>query len=344
MTAGAVTLPAQGVGTDTPDVAVDTVAGKSYQLVKLVDGTTDQVTPAPVAAPADGVVNTRAALWVGSELMLYDQGTSLWNRARGTIANGLLVDVSRMPAVTISGTVPVADGGGSLTVDGTVAVSTLPPTPAGTNNIGDVDVLTVPSDPFGANADAAATAGAAGTIQAKLRLMTTQLNALLTGIPISQWLGSAAPTVGQKTAAASIPVTIASDQSPVNFVVAPGTEIPMVPTVIDPVDGSGVSVPIKFVRVNATADGDNVVIAAVASKRLRVLGYALVATAAGTISIQNTAGSPIILAQFPLAAQGGVSYAGGYDAPAFETPSGTGLEINNPAGVDTLGHITYVEL
>lgn len=48
--------------------------------------------------------------------------------------------------------------------------------PAGTNNIGDVDVLTVPADPFGANADAGS---ATGSISAKLRFIAS------TGIPIT---------------------------------------------------------------------------------------------------------------------------------------------------------------
>lgn len=62
--------------------------------------------------------------------------------------------------------IPVTDNGGSLTVDGTVAISsiaagdnnignvdvvTLPALPAGTNNIGDVDVLTLPALPAGNN-------------------------------------------------------------------------------------------------------------------------------------------------------------------------------------------------
>jgi hypothetical protein len=51
---------------------------------------------------------------------------------------------------------------------------------AGTNNIGDVDVLTVPADPFGANADAAVAAGAAGSIQAKLRRLTQGVEDLKT--------------------------------------------------------------------------------------------------------------------------------------------------------------------
>lgn len=48
--------------------------------------------------------------------------------------------------------------------------------PAGTNNIGDVDILTVPADPFGVNADAAS---ATGSISAKLRFIAA------TGIPIT---------------------------------------------------------------------------------------------------------------------------------------------------------------
>lgn len=59
---------------------------------------------------------------------------------------------------------------------GDVDVLSLPAIPAGTNNIGDVDVLTVPADPFGANADAAS---ATGSISAKLRFIAA------TGIPIT---------------------------------------------------------------------------------------------------------------------------------------------------------------
>jgi hypothetical protein len=86
---------------------------------------------------------------------------------------------------------------GKITACNTGAVVVSSALPAGTNNIGDVDVLsiaagdnnignvdivTVPADPFGANADAAATAGSTGSIQAKLRLMTSQLDAIKTAV------------------------------------------------------------------------------------------------------------------------------------------------------------------
>ena len=115
-------------------------------------------------------------------------------------------------------------------------------------------------------------------------------------------------------------------------------------TAADPVDASGAPVAIKFARINATADGANTVVAAVTGKKIRVLGYALSVTAAGTIAIQDTAGVPAVLAQFALAANGGVSYAGGLDAPAFETAVGQGLQVNVPAGVDALGHLVYLEI
>jgi hypothetical protein len=44
---------------------------------------------------------------------------------------------------TTSGAVNVADGGGSLTVDGTVSINAIP---TGTNNIGDVDIVSLPNE------------------------------------------------------------------------------------------------------------------------------------------------------------------------------------------------------
>jgi hypothetical protein len=133
-------------GTGGDVIATDEVAGLSakVQYVKLMDGTAD---------------------------------------ASQRIASGGGVEAAALRVTVASdstGVLSVDDNGASLTVDGTVTANLA----AGTNNIGDVDVLTVPADPFGANADAAVAAGAAGSIQAKLRLMTTQLNAIQTAVEI----------------------------------------------------------------------------------------------------------------------------------------------------------------
>lgn len=109
---------------------------------------------------------------------------------------------------------------------------------------------------------------------------------------------------------------------------------------LDPILAPDRILTIQFAAVAATVDGLNTVIAGVAGQRIRVLGYVLVIDVAGTIAVEDTGGP--VLAQFPLAANGGASYAGGVEAPAFQTAVGQGLAIRNPAGVDTLGHITYV--
>ena len=80
----------------------------------------------------------------------------------------------------------VADIGGDATNGLDVDVTRLPALVAGTANIGDVDVLTVPADPFGVNADAAS---ATGSISAKLRFIAA------TGIPVTGTVTVAAHAV-----------------------------------------------------------------------------------------------------------------------------------------------------
>lgn len=98
----------------------------------------------------------------------------------------------------------------------------------------------------------------------------------------------------------------------------------------------------KFARVNATSDGDNTVVPAVAGRKIRVLGFAVTVTAAGTMAVKSDAATT--LASYALAANGGVSYAGGAPAPAFETAEGQALVVNCATGQDALGHIVYVEV
>ena len=108
--------------------------------------------------------------------------------AKEATINGALKDVQGVEVLLVSGT-PGAWIGVSAPGDATngldVDVTRLPALPAGTNNIGDVDVLTVPADPFGANADAAVAAGAAGSIQAKLRRVTQGLEDLKASIVLA---------------------------------------------------------------------------------------------------------------------------------------------------------------
>lgn len=194
------------------------------------------------------------------------------------------------------------------------------------------------------------TAAIAGDATNGLDVDVTRLPALVAGaanIGDVDVLTVPAPlsTQGGGLEATALRVTLASDGTGlVSIDTMAGTELAVRSTILDPLDDAGAAVTIKYVRVNATADADNVIVAAVGGKAIRVLGYAFAVTAAGTISLQDTAVTPVVHAQFPLAANGGVSYAGGLAAPAFQTATGTGVEINNPAAVDTLGHLTYIEV
>lgn len=99
---------------------------------------------------------------------------------------------------------------------------------------------------------------------------------------------------------------------------------------------------ITFARINATSDGDNTVITGTTGYKIRVLSYAFTLNAAGVVTVQDSAGTPGVLASFELTDGGGVSFAGGFDAPAFDVTSGLNLEFSMAAGVDALGHIAYV--
>lgn len=195
----------------------------------------------------------------------------------GAVAGGTATDPIRTDP-TGTTTQPVSDAGGSLTVDdgggvlsiddngGSLTVDTpqLPAAlvggrldvvvgtelPAGTQNIGDVDVVTVPAPLSTTGGGTEATAlrvtianDSTGLVSVddnggslsvddggnvlsvddaggSLTVDTPQLPAALVGsrldTNIGAWMGATTPTVGQKAMVASIPVVIASDQTPVD--------------------------------------------------------------------------------------------------------------------------------
>lgn len=96
---------------------------------------------------ADNESNTSSRLNVRSHNSVFD-GTN-WDRMRGDSTDGVLVNLGANNDVTVTGTVTVASH--AVTNAGTFAVQNTAATPAGTNNIGDVDVLTLPALPAGTN-------------------------------------------------------------------------------------------------------------------------------------------------------------------------------------------------
>ena len=97
------------------------------------------------------------------------------------------------------------------------------------------------------------------------------------------------------------------------------------------------------IRVNATSDGDNTVVAAPgAGLSIRVLGFVLTGqTTAGTALVRSGAAGTVH-ADLSLGTSGGVDFSGDEREPAFTCDTNTALVINNSAGLDTKGMVVYV--
>lgn len=175
--------------------ATDDVGGVHYQRVKvdlggdgvsspLVAGQLADANSLPVTLSTEGTAQL-GSLTEGAPAT--DTASSGLNGRLQRIAQRLTSILAKLPALGTAGTassdvitiqgiasmtaVKVDGSGVTQPVSGTVTANLA----AGTNNIGDVDVLTVPTDPFGATADAAVVAGATGSISAKLRSISRDL-------------------------------------------------------------------------------------------------------------------------------------------------------------------------
>ena len=97
--------------------------------------------------------------------------------------------------------------------------------------------------------------------------------------------------------------------------------------------------------INANANGDNQVVAGVAGKRIRCIGYVLMA--GGTVNATwKSSGGTLLSGAFPLVAQAGAAAPQGPVAPGgiqgwFESATGEDLTLNLSAGVQVSGHLVY---
>lgn len=101
---------------------------------------------------------------------------------------------------------------------------------------------------------------------------------------------------------------------------------------------------VRYAPVNATADGDNTLVAAPgAGMRILVLGYQLRFIGAGAFVVKSGAAGTTHLTEVGVAAPGTrLSYVGNdSDAGAFICDENAALVVNNFATGDTLGHITF---
>lgn len=217
-------------GTDTQFILVDT-SGRQRIIGAAAEG---------AAVAGDPL---RVAGWDGTNLRtlrLYDADTGAGSEhvlgvvlrksaSGGSVELGTSADPVRTDP-TGTTTQPVSDGGGSITVDGTVtanqgtAAAATAPWPVRASDGSAFINVALEHITAGSPHAVRLTDGSAFYDGTK----TGQLPAALVGGRLDTntgaWLGSTAPTVGQKTSANSIPIVVASDQSPIPVTVSAGTD------------------------------------------------------------------------------------------------------------------------
>ncbi|MGD9827135.1 MAG: hypothetical protein AB7U66_00260 [Hyphomicrobiaceae bacterium] len=174
-------------------------------------------------------------------------------------------------------------------------------------------VTSVPSDPFGANADAAATAGSTGSISAKLRAISRDIVANIV-------LAAGTNLIGRVSS---------SDETSTLY------------------NGTTALTP-KFAAIAAATSGNNTLVAAVSGKKIRVLAIAVVAAGAVDLYFTSAAGGTVIFGgstnKIGLAANGGFVLP--YNPLGWFENSTTNqlLNMNLSGAVAVSGGLVYVEV
>ena len=100
---------------------------------------------------------------------------------------------------------------------------------------------------------------------------------------------------------------------------------------------------VKYAAITATGAGDNQAVTAVTNRKIRAVGYALVADAAEVIQFQDDGGANLS-GTMSLAANGGAVASAPVEVGLFQTANGQGLDVNNVGGADVDGHLAYLEV
>lgn len=235
---------------------------------------------------------------------------------------------------------------------------------AGDNNIGNVDIVTVPTDPFGANADAAS---ATGSISAKLRFIAN------TGIPIT---GSVAVTnagtfVVQENGAALTSLQLLDDTVFVDDAAfTPATSKLLAigamadETAADSVDEGDIGAlrmtldrlllvqnrghgkTIVSTGGSAASNGNNTLVAADASNKIKVKAFSLTTTSTTAVTcIFQDGASGTELWRVTLQAPTGASAGANLSVPApdwlFATSSNTLLNLNLSGAITVHWSVSY---
>lgn len=249
-----------------------------------------------------------------------------------------------------TGVLSVDDGGGSLTVDGTVtetnSAAILADTASMDTNLGtlagavsgsemQVDVVTS-ALPTGAATEAtlstidADTSALAGTVSGS-ELQVDVVGALPAG---SNAIGKLAANSGVDIGDVDVTSQPARDNATDTITASLDTNAIM--------NDTTACTP-KYAVINATVNGNNTIVAAVSGKKIRVLSYSIVADAAVGVAFEDGAGGSELSGQMAFAANGGISVP---FSPVghFETTANTLLNLETDAAANVRGHLCYIEV
>lgn len=318
-----------------------------------VTGTVDTELPS-AAALTDNFANPTAPA-VGAFVMVWD-GTT-WDRAPGTAADGLLVNLGANNDVTIAsgiitsitnpvtvtgtgGTFPVTDSGGSLTVDapvgtpvfvrlsdGTSAIATLP-----------VSLASVPSHAVtNAGTFAVQVDGAALTA---LQLIDD---------PIFTDDNAFTPASGKVHATGFFADESAADSVDEGDIGIARMTLDRKQHVVTELESNamrtaGTAQTPKYAAISTASSGNTTVVAAVASRKIRVLSYRFQGDADVSVKFRDNTAGVDLTGAMATGAKGGGGGAGFSPVGHFETASGNALSINLSGAVQVSGHLTYIEV
>jgi hypothetical protein len=233
--------------------------------------------------------------------------------AHGGVDSATLVSTTSGLPVQAQGTFPVTDNGGSLTVDGTLAV-----TNAGITSIdGKITACNT-----GAVVLAAGTAG--------IGKLTANSGVDIGDVDVAS-IAAGDNNIGNVDLASAIPAGT-------NLIgkISAGQDTASI------YSGATALTP-KFAAIAAASNGNNTVVAAVADKKLRVLAVQLVASAAVNAKWQTAAGGTDLTGLAYLAANGG--YVLPFNPVGwFETGSNALLNLSLSGAVAVGGSLVYVEV
>lgn len=297
----------------TDEVTDPSLGTGQKQVVAIADGTVGGTNKLVVGA--DGAAKVDAS---GAAVPVTDNGATLSVDDGGA---SLTVD----GAVAISGAVAVNDGGGTLTVDGPLTDTQL-------------------------RASAVPVSDNGGSLTVDGPLTDTQLRA--TAVPVSDGGGSLSVdgTVGVVSADGALATVGAQSDAEATGNGSVIALLKRLRTLLSDdgayyVAGTALTVKRAFVNV-AASQTDSSVIAAVASKKLRILAAVAVAGGTATNLTFNSKGAGAGTAISPLLANG---VNGGEILPPnpygwFETNSGEALTVTTGAGASTGILVVYVEV